>query len=338
MLNQTENANLKFDAATESKIISRGLDVLATEVKALQDTAEQIGKSFVKAVKMIMECRGRLCITGMGKAGLVGHKIQATFASTGTLSYCLHPGEAMHGDMGMVHGDDVILALSKSGSSEVAAILPTLKNLGCEVILITSKKGSAAGVNADCELFIPETEACSLGLAPSSSTTAMIALGDALALTVMDLRDFKVENYARNHPGGALGRSLMHVEDIMRTDANCPEIVESSTFAECFEAISKAPMRAGAAVVVDDARLLKGIVTMGDLFRFVAKNSDPKHGLVRDMMTVNPKRVEVGKLVLEATKIMRRYMIDEIPVVDSTGRIAGLIDVQDLIAEGFDVI
>jgi arabinose-5-phosphate isomerase len=274
----------------------------------------------------------------MGKAGLIGAKIQATLASTGTLAYFLHPVEALHGDLGMVHADDVVVALSKSGSSELIELLPRLRALGCRVILLTGKTDSPAARHADIVLDIGTTpEACPLGLAPSSSTGAMLALGDALALTVMDQKSVQAEQYAGYHPGGALGRFLMRTAEIMRTGDQCPTVREDATLGVSYEAILAAPRRAGAAAVVDRSGKLVGIITHGDFFRLFKTPRRLVDTPVAEVMTRSPKRIRGDQRVHEALLLMRKFAIDELPVVDDADHLVGLIDIQDLLARGFSV-
>jgi arabinose-5-phosphate isomerase len=255
------------------------------------------------------------------------------------MSYALHPVEALHGDLGMVHSDDVVIGLSKSGGSELVQVLPLMRQRGCTVILLTARPDSKAAEHADIVLNIGDTpEACPLGLAPSSSTAAMLAVGDALALTLMELRAVGADQYASYHPGGALGRSLMRTEEIMRTGADCPKVGPKATLSECYEAILKAPCRAGAAVVVDDDERLVGIVTQGDFFRFFHQDERMAEKLVSDVMSREPKRVHAGDRAAKALEMMRLHSIDEVPVVDEDDRLVGLIDVQDLIARGFSVL
>ncbi len=318
--------------------LARGRAVLNAEAAAIREAAGRLGDAFVRAVELILTCRGRVCVTGMGKAGLIGNKIQATLASTGTLAYSLHPVEALHGDLGMVHGDDVVVALSKSGGSELVQLLPMLRQVGCSVILLTARMDSPAAKHANVVLDIGNSEeACPLGLAPSSSTTAMLALGDALALTVMELKAIRPEQYAGYHPGGALGRFLMNAGQIMRTGADCPTVGRAGTMADCSDAILRAPRRAGAAAVVDEAGVLVGIVTLGDFFRLFTQGASAPHLPLSQIMSRNPKRVRRDARVMEAIEIMRRHAIDELPVVDEAELLVGLIDVQDLIARGFSL-
>ena len=328
--NQSERAN------DRSAILVRGRSVLAAEEAAIADAKRRLGDSFIDAVQAILRCRGRVCVTGVGKAGLIGNKIQATLASTGTLSYSLHAVEALHGDLGMIHPDDCVLALSKSGSSELVELLPRLSKLGCKVIVLTACPESAAAVNADIVLDIGQAaEACPLGLAPSSSTTAMLALGDALALTVMELKAIQPEQYASYHPGGALGRFLLKAGEIMRTGADCPSVPETATLETCYEAILAAPRRAGAAAVVAADGRLVGIITHGDFFRLLKSPQPLVNRSVTEVMTHSPKCISASARCSEALELMQQHAIDELPVVDDPGRLVGMIDIQDLITRGF---
>ena len=325
--------------------LARGRGVLQAESQAIQSAEHHLGDEFLEAADAIvtaLEARGRVCVTGVGKARLIGDKISATLASTGSHSYSLHPVEALHGDLGMVCPEDVVIGLSKSGGSELVRVLPLVRELGCAVILLTATPDSKAAQHADIVLNIGNTpEACPLGLAPSSSTAAMLALGDALALTVMELRSVDKKDYANRHPGGALGRSLMKAREVMRDGADCPTVRETATLAECYEAMLNAPRRAGAAVVVDADDHLAGILTQGDIFRLI-ENLENLENLtqqpVAGLMTANPKHVNAEDRAAEALNLMRRHAIDEIPVVDDDGVVLGMIDVQDLIASGFSVL
>lgn len=319
-------------------ILARGRAVLDLEATAIASARDRLGDAFVQAVLAVAACTGRVCVTGVGKAGLIGNKIQATLASTGTLSYSLHPVEALHGDLGMVHKEDVVIALSKSGGSELVELLPRLRALGCAIVLLTAQTGSTAAAHADFVLDIGQTEeACPLRLAPSSSAAAMLAVGDAIALSVMELKAVNAEQYASYHPGGALGRFLMTAREIMRTGADCPTVTEQASLNDCYEAMLVAPKRSGAAAIVDAEGVLAGIITHGDFFRMLQNGDWSKDRLVTEVMTRNPKRVVVDARVTEAVAIMRRFSIDELPVVDAAGRLAGLIDIQDLISRGFSV-
>ncbi len=332
----SKTARPAVPADDRKAILARGRSVLDAEAAAIRETRRRLGDAFADAVDAILRCRGRVCVTGVGKAGLIGNKIQATLASTGTLSFSLHPVEALHGDLGMIHPDDCVLALSKSGSSELVELLPRLRALGCFVLLLTSSPESAAARHADIVLDMGQTpEACPLGLAPSSSTAAMLALGDALALTVMDLRAVQPEQYASYHPGGALGRFLMKTREIIRTGPDCPSVAASATLGACYEAILAAPRRAGAAAIVDEAGKLVGIITHGDFFRLFKSPERSADCPVSEVMTRSPKCVGLETRVTDALHLMQQHAIDELPVIDDDGRLAGMIDIQDLVARGF---
>ncbi len=318
-------------------ILQRGAQVLDREAAAIRCAADRLGPPFVNAVRLILSCDGRIAVTGMGKAGDIGKKIQSTLASTGTPAYVLHPVEAMHGDLGMIRSQDVVIALSKSGESqELSCLLPSLRKFGCRVILLTARADSRCARFADVVLDIGDTpEACPLGMAPSSSTAAMLAVGDALALTAMELKRVQPEQFARLHPGGSLGRSLMRVHEIMRTGADCPTIRAEQTVLDYDLAVRRAPRRAGAAAVVDGEGKLVGILTHGDVSRLLAQPEHPAKRTVQDVMTQSPKVIHRDALVAEALSIMQPHRIDELPVVDDDHHVVGMIDIQDLVAEGF---
>jgi arabinose-5-phosphate isomerase len=318
-------------------VLRLGRNVLQTEEKAIATACARLGESFVRAVEAVLNCAGRVAVTGMGKAGDIGKKIQATLASTATPAYCLHPVEALHGDLGMIQPQDVVIALSKSGETqELVSLLPALKKIGCAVILVTANPESHCAGLADVVLDIGEMpEACPLGLAPSSSTAAMLAMGDALALTVMELKNVQPEQYAAYHPGGALGRSLMKVSEVMRTGADCPVVGLEGTLNDYYTAVLRAPRRAGAAGIVDARGKLVGIFTHGDLFRLRPGTIDPERTAIAQVMTRAPKTARTTDRVAEALRTMQQYRIDELPVVDEQDALVGLIDIQDLVAKGF---
>jgi len=319
-------------------ILERGREVLRKEIEALRTARDALGPSFVEAVRRIAACRGHVVVTGMGKAGLVGRKIAATFNSVGTRAVDLHPVEALHGDLGMVQPDDVILALSNSGESdELVRFLPMLRDIGCSIVLITANPASRAAKLADIVIDMGRfDEACPLGLAPSASTTAMLGLGDALALTVLSEKDFRREQYAQFHPAGSLGRSLMRVEQVMRTGDACPTVPIGGTVRDFILAIQKAG-RAGAAVIVDEDGRMAGIFTDGDLRRLVARVENPAAQPIRDVMTRTAKFARLHDYVADAVKTMRPAKISQLPVIDEDRRVAGLIDITDLWAAGFTV-
>ncbi len=309
-------------------------DVLRAEARAIQALADRLGPEFLDAVQTIRACRGHLVVTGMGKAGLVGQKISATFASTGTPSIFLHPAEAYHGDLGRVVREDVVLALSTSGeTAEVVRLLPPLRQIGAAILAVTSSRDSTLGRNADLVIELGRIEeACPLGLAPSASTAAILALGDALAFCVLTARGFDREKFAFYHPGGELGRKLMKVSDVMRTGDRNPVVPEDTPLTEAITRITRA--RAGAVSVVDARGRLTGIFTDGDFRRRMGQDPRLISALVRDVMTRSPLTIGPDRLAGEALKILRERKIDELPVVNERGEPVGMLDVQDLLDVG----
>lgn len=322
--------------ASVQSVLKSEADALA----ALPGLCESQRAAVEKACELIRGCQGRLVLTGIGKAGHIGTKLSATFASTGTPSFVLHPAEARHGDLGMVQEQDVVLALSNSGSSEeVVALLPSFARIGVPVIAIVGRTDSPLAAHAAVALSIGRVvEACPLGLAPSTSTTAMLALGDALALTVQRMRAFTPEQYARYHPGGALGRKLMTCAEVMRTGERLASVAPETSLLACMRAIGKA--RAGSVVLVDADRRLLGICTDGDLRRALSNAAEPAallNGPVRAVATVPCKHVRADELLQTALRLCAAKKINELPVVDGDGRLAGLLDLQDLVDRGFEV-
>ena len=326
------------------------VDVLASVQSVLRTEAEALAAlpglcaaqqaAVERACELIRSCTGRLVVTVIGKAGHIGAKLSATFASTGTPSFTLHPAEARHGDLGMVQEQDVVLALSNSGSSEeVLALLPSFARIGVPVIAILGRTGSPLAKHAAVALSIGRVvEACPLGLAPSTSTTAMLALGDALALTVQRLRAFTPEQYGRYHPGGALGRALMTCAEAMRTGERVAAVPPETPLVACMRAIGKA--RGGSVVLVDADRRLLGICTDGDLRRALSTAADPAamlNGPVRAVATVPCRHVRSDELLQGALRLCAAKKINELPVIDADGRLAGLLDLQDLVDRGFEV-
>jgi arabinose-5-phosphate isomerase len=309
-------------------------EVLESEARAIAALAARVDERFLDAVRLILKCKGRVVVTGMGKPGLIGQKISATLASTGTPSYALHPAEALHGDLGRVVKQDVVLVISNSGETdEIVRLLPLLKKIGAKVIGMTGKRESSLARHADVLLDIgPIEEACPLGLAPTTSTTAMLALGDALALAVQKERQWTPEEYAFFHPGGSLGRRLLRVEEIMRKGAANPIIPQDRTVKEALFAITEA--RAGAISCVDKDGRLTGIFTDGDLRRHLATEPNVEAETIANVMTRSPITIAPERLAAEAAQILRERRIDELPVVDGAGRPVGMIDIQDLLAVG----
>ncbi len=316
------------------RTLARGRQVLRLESQALEALAERLGDSFPLACERIRSCTGRVVVSGMGKAGLIGQKISATLASTGTPSLFLHPAEALHGDLGRMRPEDLLLALSKSGSTrEVVQMVPAVKALGAEVIAICADAESPLAKAADLAVLLGEApEACPLGLAPTVSTTAMLAIGDALAMAVLEQRDFTREEFARFHPAGSLGKSLMRIGEIMRVGDELPLIRGGSLLNDALAVMTSTAGRPGAALVVDgDGRLL-GIFTDGDLRRLAQAGTLNLTASVDEYMAKDPKRVEDSLLVGEALHLFRSTHVDQMPVVaEGSDRVVGLVDVQDLL-------
>jgi len=316
------------------RILQRARDVLRIEGQAIAALRPKLGAQFVHAVELIQRCTGRVIVAGMGKAGLIGQKLSATLSSTGTPSLWMHPAEALHGDLGRVRRDDIAICLSNSGETEeITRLLPMLKRLGATLIAMTGNTRSALARYSDVVLDVSiREEACPLGLAPSASTTAMLAMGDALALAVADVRDFREEDFALLHPGGELGKRLLRVEDIMRRGAAHPTVTTTRRVGDVLRVITQA--RAGSACVVDRVGRLVGIFTDGDLRRHVKTTPNLIHLPVERVMTRTPKTITQDRLAVEALRILKEHKIDELPVVDERHRPIGLVDVQDLLKAG----
>ena len=314
--------------------LNRAREVLRTEAQAILSLVDRLGPDFTSAVAAVAGCGGHLVVTGMGKAGLIGQKVSATFASTGTPSIFLHPAEAYHGDLGRVGKEDVVLALSNSGETEeVVRLLSPLRRIGARIIAVTASRQSTLGKNADLVIELGRIdEACPLGLAPSATTTALLALGDALAFCVFESRGFDREKFAFYHPGGDLGRRLLKVSEVMRTGDRNPVVREETPVAEAVAAITRA--RAGAVCVVDAAGRLAGIFTDGDLRRTMGRDARLLAGRIADVMTRSPKTIGPDRLADEAVRILREKKIDELPVVNDKGEPVGMLDIQDLLDVG----
>lgn len=315
--------------------VKRARQVIDIEAAAVKNLRKRIGKNFTRAVEIIYRSRGRVIVTGMGKPGFIAQKMSATLSSTGTPSLYLHPAEALHGDLGRVTGNDVIVAFSNSGQTEeIIKLLPIVRKIGARLISIVGRVNSTLAKNSDCVLDASvKKEACSLGLAPTASTTAMLAMSDALAVALLDKKGFKEKDFAMYHPGGILGRRLLlTVEDIMRKGSGHPVVRENLTVKMVLLKITKA--RAGSATVVDKNGRLAGIFTDGDLRRRIEKDRDLLSRKVKDVMTKNPLTIKDHHLAAEAFQILRLRRIDEIPVVDDKGRPVGLVDVQDILKAG----
>jgi len=316
-------------------IQKRAKEVLDIESQAIKDLKLRINKNFVAAVNLILKTKGRAIVSGMGKTGIIAQKLSATLASTGTPSLFLHTAEAIHGDLGKVTPEDVVIILSNSGSTdEMKKIMPLLKKIGCSIIALTGNTKSVLAKYSDIVLDVSvKKEACPLGLAPTASTTAALAMGDALAVCLLELKNFKEKDFAFFHPGGALGkRLLLKVEDIMRKGKNNPIVKIDEKVSGVLLKITQA--RAGSATVIGKNGLLEGIFTDGDLRRHLETDMDLPRRKIKDVMTKNPTVVYQDMLAAQAMRILQEKRIDEVPVVDRNKRPVGLLDVQDLLKAG----
>jgi arabinose-5-phosphate isomerase len=317
--------------ARVEQVICLARETLDIEAQAVLGLKTRIGEAFVHAVELMLDVRGRVVVMGMGKSGHIGRKTAATLASTGTPAMFVHPAEASHGDLGMIKTVDVVLAISNSGESqELIGILPVLKRLGVPVIAITGNLDSTlaryADVVLDCGV---EKEACPLNLAPTASTTAQLALGDALAVALLDARGFKAEDFARSHPGGSLGRKLLtHVGDVMRSGQEVPQVGPGASFVELMREMSKKGL--GAAAVVGADGRIRGIFTDGDLRRLVEKGIDLRSANAEDVMHVNPHTISVDALAVDAVELMEQFCITSVLVVDAAGLLCGAVNSNDL--------
>jgi arabinose-5-phosphate isomerase len=320
----------------DSPILSFARQVIETEATAAGAMVKALDEAFLRAVDTILQCKGAVLACGMGKAGHIARKVSATLASTGTPSHFLSVADAVHGDVGAVRGGDVVMIFSASGESdEVLRMLSIVKKLGNPVIALTKSKTSGLGRHADIVLQMGSMEeACPLGLAPSASTTAMLTLGDALALTVMKQRNFTAEDFAVFHPAGQLGRKLIRVREAMtfKRGENLAIASDKLTVGEVLHEVSNIKRRSGAVVLVDEAGKLSGIFTDGDLRRMITNDvADVMRRPIRDVMGRAPKRIHADALASEAMAVMKQFRIDELPVVDDQQQPMGMIDVQDLV-------
>ena len=333
------NTGLKTARRTRTprtQLIGEARRILQIEAEAIRKLIPRLGSSFEEAVELLYECKGRVIVSGMGKAGFIAGKISATLASTGTPSLYLHPAEAFHGDLGRVTEEDCVLLLSHSGETEeIVKLLSPLKKIGVKIIAMTGDPDSALAKNADVVLDISvDREACPLGLAPSTSTAVSLAMGDALALTLSKKKGFREEDFAFLHPGGSLGKKLIKVKDLMRKGKENPVVHEDVPVKEALFAITQA--RAGSCTVVDDRGKLVGIFTDGDLRRQLRENGEKILSTpIGEIATRNPLVVHQDRLAAEALHLLRAKKIDELPVVDDEKRVVGLLDVQDLLKAGF---
>ena len=306
-------------------------EVLEIEAAAIQGLISRLDANFQRAVEVILGCHGRVTVSGIGKSGHVARKIASTMASTGTPAYFVHPAEASHGDLGMVTRDDVFIALSNSGESgELLAIVPLIKRQGAKLIALTGNAESTLAREADVHLYAgAEKEACPLNLAPTASTTAALALGDALAIALMQAKGFSRDEFARSHPGGSLGRRLLtHVRDVMRTGDGAPRVTDSATLSAAILEMTRGRM--GITAIVDGSGRIAGIFTDGDLRRTLQKGVDLHTTPIKSIMTRNPRTISPDKLAAEAVQIMESHKVNQLLVADAEQRLVGALNMHDL--------
>ncbi len=320
---------------TQDAIVALAQQALQIEAQALLEMRERLsgpaGEAFASAVQTVLACKGRLVVMGMGKSGHVGRKMVATLASTGTPAMFVHPAEAHHGDLGMVQPGDVVLAISNSGESEeLTALLPVLKRQGVVLLAMTGKPASSLARHADIVLdSAVSLEACPLNLAPTASTTAQMALGDALAVVLLDARGFKAEDFARSHPGGSLGRKLLtHLRDVMRAGEAVPRVLLDAPFGDVMREMSAKGL--GAAAVVDAQGHLQGVFTDGDLRRKIEAGIDLRSSTARELMSAKPRTIRDDVLAAEAVSLMETHRINTLLVVDAHGQLVGAVSTNDL--------
>jgi arabinose-5-phosphate isomerase len=321
-------ASPPFDAARALELARATLDI---EARALDTLKARQGDGFVAAVRAVLACKGRVVVMGMGKSGHVGRKVAATLASTGSPAFFVHPGEASHGDLGMVTGDDVVLAISNSGESdELGAIIPAIKRLGVTLLAMTGRADSSLARHADIVISSAvDQEACPLNLAPTASTTAQMALGDALAVALLDARGFREEDFARSHPGGSLGRKLlMHVADLMRSGEAVPQVGIDTGMSEMLHEMTRKGL--GFTAVTGADGVVAGIFTDGDLRRLIETGADLRAMRASEVMHTAPRLIRDDALAVEAAEIMERHRVTGLLVVDADGRLAGALNSNDL--------
>jgi arabinose-5-phosphate isomerase len=322
-------------AEEAERLQALGLAVINNEAAAVAALAPRVNGDFAQACSHMLACKGRIVVSGMGKSGHIGNKIAATLASTGSPAFFVHPGEASHGDMGMITAQDVVLALSNSGNTnELLTILPLIRRLGVPLIAMTGNPDSTLAQEADVHIDVSvEQEACPLNLAPTSSTTATLAMGDALAIALLESRGFTEEDFARSHPGGALGRRLLlHISDIMHTEEDIPQVPESATLRDALVEITKKGL--GMTNIVDAEGRLTGVYTDGDLRRTLDNGINIHDSIIKEIMTRGCTTAQAGMLAAEGLQIMQEKKINALPVVDEDERLVGTLNMHDLLRAG----
>jgi arabinose-5-phosphate isomerase len=322
-------------AVTDENLVAVARQALEIEIKGLQAQLPRLGPDFARACRLCLDCRGRVVVTGMGKSGHIAGKIAATLASTGTPAFFMHPGEASHGDIGMITRDDAVLALSNSGETgEILTIVPVIKRLGAPLLAMTGNPNSALArvATVHLEIGVPE-EACPLNLAPTASTTAALAVGDALAVALLKARGFTEEDFARSHPAGNLGRRLLlHVEDVMRAGEQIPKVLATTPLAQGLLEVTRKGL--GMTAVVDAGDRVIGIFTDGDLRRALDRAADLHGTRMAEVMTRGAKTVQANMLAAEAVHLMEQFRITSLLVVDAEQRVVGALNVHDLMRAG----
>lgn len=330
-INAMNHLQTNFGNFDVDKVTRLGRETLEIEAQAVLDLRGRVGEDFVRVVQMLLQVKGRVVVMGMGKSGHIGRKMAATLASTGTPAMFVHPAEASHGDLGMITASDLVLAISNSGESEeLTAILPVLKRLGVPLVAMTGNPASTLARHARVSLDSGVAkEACPLNLAPTASTTAQLALGDALAVALLDARGFKTEDFARSHPGGALGRKLLtHVGDVMRTGDQVPRVGPEAGFSTLMKEMSAKGL--GATAIVDDESRILGIFTDGDLRRLLENGTDLRNGTAGEFMHRNPVVIDTSALAVEAAELMEIKSITSVLVIDKEGKLCGALNSNDL--------
>ena len=324
-------------AKTRERTLKLARDTLTIEAAALQTMRDRLegqnADALIHAVELLHGCKGRIVVSGIGKSGHIARKIAATFASTGSPAFFVHPAEASHGDLGMVTREDVFVALSNSGETdELLTIVPIVKRTGAKLIALTGAPNSSLAKLADAHLDTSvEKEACPLNLAPTASTTAALAMGDALAVALLDARGFKPDDFARSHPGGSLGRRLLtHVRDVMRSGKDTPKTLENASITEALLEITA--KRMGMTVIIDSQEKVLGIFTDGDLRRLIEKQAQFQNVSLKEAMTPNPRTISADLLAAEAVEMMERHKINQLVVTDATGKLIGALNMHDLFA------
>lgn len=320
---------------TQREILELAKQVVSIETKALEKLGKQFDSDFINAIKILMRCQGHVIVIGMGKSGHIGNKISATLASTGTPAFSVHPGEASHGDLGMITKNDITICVSNSGETEeLLSILPVIKRMGIPTIAITGNPKSTLATNADVHLSIATgEEACPLGLAPTTSTTTTLVLGDAIAVTLLKLRGFTEEDFARSHPAGSLGKKLLlSINDVMRTGDEIPKVTEGTNIQEALFEITQKHL--GMTAIVDSDNRVKGIFTDGDLRRAFDNELDLKNDKIELAATPNPVTIKSNSLAASAAQLMEKFNIHSLLVVDNENHLIGALNIHDLLKAG----